>query len=154
MPVQTARLTKFLSLIHFPDKLPMNPQSAPLSAAAREVIDTSQWFSIATTGPEGPRLAACWTRNILKLGYLDEEIVVPVWRLEHTEANLCHDPRIELLFVSPSVRREKGEAQGLSVMGTGAVHRDGPRAGQVRAALEWPAGALVVTITGWRFHLP
>jgi hypothetical protein len=118
------------------------------------VIDTSQWFSIATTGPDGPHLAACWTRNILKRGYTDDEIVVPVWRMEQTGKNLRRDPRIELLFVSPSIQREKGEAQGLSVMGTGAVHREGPQAQQVVAALEWPVGALVVSITGWRFHLP
>ena len=71
----------------------MNHQPAPLSADAREVIDTSQWFSIATTGPDGPRLAACWTRNILKLGYSDDEIVVPVWRLAHTGENLFHASR-------------------------------------------------------------
>jgi hypothetical protein len=132
----------------------MNHQPVPLSVVAREVIDTSQWFSIATTGPDGPHLAACWTRNILKLGYTDDEIVVPVWRMEQTGKNLRRDPRIELLFVSPSIQREKGEAQGLSVMGTGAVHREGPQAQQVVAALEWPVGALVVSITGWRFHLP
>lgn len=132
----------------------VNQQPAPLSAAAREVIDTSQWFSIATTGPGGPHLAACWTRNILKLGYADDEIVIPVWRMEHTDENLRCDPRIELLFVSPTIQREKGEAQGLSVLGTAAVHRQGPRAEQVIAALEWPVGALAMTITGWRFHLP
>lgn len=134
--------------------MPTQNHHTPLSAAAREVIDTSQWLSIATAGPEGPHLAACWTRNILKLGYTDDEIVVPVWRLEHTETNLRRDPHIELLFVSPSVRRTKGEGQGLSVMGTGEVFHDGPRAAQVIAALEWPAGALVVTITDWRLHLP
>ena len=127
---------------------------APLSKSAREVIDTSQWFSIATTGPDGPHLAACWTRNNLKLGYTDDQIVVPVWRMEHTGENLHRDPRIELLFVSPTIRRAKGEAQGLSVMGIAAVHREDPRAEQVIAALEWPVGALVVGITGWRFHLP
>jgi hypothetical protein len=132
----------------------MNLNPAPLSAAAREVIETSQWFSIATTGPDGPHLAACWTRNILKLGYTDDEIIIPVWKLERTGENLLRDPRIELLFVSPSIQRTKGEAQGISVVGRGEVFRDGPRTGQVISALEWPAGALVVTITGWRFHLP
>jgi hypothetical protein len=132
----------------------MIQQPAPMSPAAREVIDTSQWFSIATTGSDGPHLAACWTRNILKLGYTNDEIVVPVWRLQQTGENLQRDPRIELLFVSPIIQREKGEAQGLSVIGTAAVHREGPRAAQVITVLEWPAGALLVTITGWRFHLP
>jgi hypothetical protein len=132
----------------------MNSNPAPLTTAAREVIDTSQWFAIATTGPEGPHLAACWTRNVLKLGYPDHEIIVPVWRLHQTGENLRHDPRIELLFVSPAIQRTKGDGQGLSVMGTGEVFREGPRAEQVVTALEWPAAALVVTITGWRFHLP
>jgi len=132
----------------------VNLQNTALSSAAREVIDTSQWLSIATIGPDGPHLAACWTRNILKLGYADDEIVVPVWRMERTGENLSLNPRIELLFVSPTIQRENGEAQGLSIMGSAAVHREGPRAEQVIAALEWPVGALVVSITGWRFHLP
>ncbi len=121
----------------------MNRNATPLSTAAREVIDTSQWFSIATTGPQGPHLAACWTRNILKLGYTDHEIVVPVWRLQQSGENLRNDPRIELLFVSSSIQRSKGEGQGISVMGTGEVFRDGPRAEQIVTALEWPAGVLV-----------
>lgn len=132
----------------------MTVPAIPLSSTAREVIDAFQWFSIATTGPGGPHLAACWTRNILKLGYTDDEIVVPVWRLQQTGENLRHDPHIELLFVADSIQHAKGEGQGLSVLGTGAVHRMGPPAEQVIAALEWPAGALVVTITGWRFQFP
>jgi hypothetical protein len=126
----------------------------PLTAAARKVIDTSQWFPIATTGPDGPHLAACWTHNILKLGYTEDEIVVPVWKLERTGKNLLDDSRIALLFISPTTRRAKVEAQGISVMGTGQVFRDGAQTEQVASAIEWLAEALVVTITGWRFHLP
>lgn len=57
----------------------MTPRSAPLSAAAREVIDTSQWFSIATTGPEGPHLAQrvlidrLWPRGVRKANHPFDE---------------------------------------------------------------------------------
>ncbi len=129
-------------------------EDTKLTLAARAVIDTAPWFAIATSGKDGPHLAACWTRNILALGYSDTEIVVPVWRLEQTERNLREDSRIELLFVSAETKREKGSGQGISILGDGEVFRSGPPMERARETLDWINGALVVTLRSWRFHLP
>jgi len=130
------------------------PENTTLNSQVREVIDTSPWFAIATAGPEGPHQAACWTRNIQALDYTDTRIRIPVWRLEQTERNLLEDPRIELLFVSSEVRREKGSGQGVSVPGHGEIHRSGPRLEEARQVLDWIDGVLIATVRSWRFHLP
>lgn len=39
-----------------------------IEGVCREVIEKSEWAAITTTGPDGPHLAACWTRNVLALG--------------------------------------------------------------------------------------
>lgn len=130
------------------------PNNTALNSQAREVIDTSPWFAIATAGPEGPHQAACWTRNIQALNYADTRIRIPVWRLEQTERNLLADPRIELLFVSSEVQREKGSGQGVSVIGHGEIHRSGLHLNETRQVLNWVDGVLIVSVHSWRFHLP
>jgi len=130
------------------------PNNTALNSQAREVIDTSPWFAIATAGPEGPHQAACWTRNIQYLDYTDARIHIPVWRLEQTERNLLADPRIELLFVSPEIQREKGSGQGVPMIGCGEIHRSGLHFNEAQKALNWINGVLIVSILYWHFHLP
>ncbi|MEQ9824018.1 MAG: pyridoxamine 5'-phosphate oxidase family protein [Puniceicoccaceae bacterium] len=135
-------------------KFPNTITTPPFSGTARSVIDTSQWFSIATTGAQGPHLAACWTRNILALGYSDQTISIPVWRLQQTERNLTKDPRMQLLFVSSKVVRAAGPGQGLTVSGTGTIHRAGPLFEEARQTLQWIHGVLMLSIHSWNLHLP
>jgi Pyridoxamine 5'-phosphate oxidase len=120
----------------------------------REVIEKSEWFAIATTGPDGPHLAASWTRYVLALGIDGDEILIPAGRYEKTGENLQHDPRVELLFVARDVRRSDGEGQGCTVIGTGELHTTGPKAESVRARFPWSRGVLTVKITGLKTHLP
>lgn len=119
-----------------------------------EVIEKSEWVAIATTGPEGPHLAACWTRNVVALGIGKDEILIPAWRYEKTGENLRHDPRIELLFVARDVPHTGGQGQGCSVFGTGEVQDTGPAAERVKARFPWARGVLVVKFTCVRTHLP
>ncbi len=119
----------------------------------REVIEKSEWVAIATAGPDGPHLAACWTRNVLALGLDGDEILIPAWRYEKTEANLRRDPRVELLFVAREVQRPDGQGQGCSVLGTGELQTGGPKAEAVRARFPWARGVLVVTIGQMKTHL-
>ncbi|HEX3162974.1 MAG TPA: pyridoxamine 5'-phosphate oxidase family protein [Pseudolabrys sp.] len=78
----------------------------------REVIEKSEWVAIATTGPDEPHLAGCWTRYALALGTDGDEITFPAGRYEKTGENLRHDSRIELLFVAGDVARAGGKGQG------------------------------------------
>ena len=126
----------------------------PIEGVYREVIEQSEWVAIATTGTDGPHLAACWTRYVLALGIDGNEIIFPAGRYEKTSENLRHDPRIELLFVARDVARASGQGQGCTVLGTGELQTSGPKADEVKAQFPWARGALLVKVTGLRTHLP
>ncbi len=125
-----------------------------IEGVCREVIQKSEWVAIATTGADGPHLAACWTRYALALGIDENEILFPAGRYEKTSENLQRDPRVELLFVAGDVPRAKGQGQGCTVFGTGELQTSGPNADKVRAQFPWARGALVVKVAGLRTHLP
>ncbi len=117
-----------------------------LDTVCKEVIEQSEWLAIATAGPDGPHLAACWSQSARVLGYQDDIIRLPAWRYFRTEENLKRNPRIELLFASRQVPRPKGQGQGCRIIGTGQLQTSGPNAEAVKAKFPGTRGALVVTI--------
>ena len=125
-----------------------------LEGIHREVIEKSEWFAIATTGPDGPHLAASWTRYAMALGIDSGEILVPAGYFKKTEENLQRDPRVELLFAAGDVSRPGGEGQGCSVIGTGELQATGPKAEATKAKFPWARGVLVVKVVELKTHLP
>ena len=125
-----------------------------LDAICREVIEKSEWVAIATTGADGPHLAACWTRNVLPLSADGDEILIPAWRFETTEENLKCDPRIELLFVARDVKRAEGDSQGCTIFGTGELLTTGSKADAIKVRFPWARGVLVVKVNDTKTHLP
>jgi hypothetical protein len=120
----------------------------------REVIEKSEWFAIATTGPDGPHLAASWTRYVLALGIDSGEILIPAGSYKKTEENLQRDPRVELLFAAGDVRRPGGVGQGCSVIGKGELQATGPKADATKVKFPWARGVLVVKVGELKTHLP
>ena len=120
----------------------------------REVIEKSEWFAIATTGPDGPHLAASWTRYVLALGIDGGELLMPAGSYKKTEENLRRDPRVELLFAAGGVSRPGGAGQGCSVIGTGELETTGPKADAAKAKFPWARGVLVVKVGELKTHLP
>lgn len=116
-------------------------------------MEKSECLAIATTGPGGPHLAACWARNILPLDAGAGEILIPAWRLETTEGNLRLDPRVKLLFVARVAKHVRGSGRGCTIVGTGELHTAGPRADANKARFPWARGVLIVKITGFKTHL-
>jgi len=110
------------------------------------VIDRSEWVAIATTGPDGPHLAATWGDYVRALGVPDDVILIPAGGLQTTEANLAADPRIELLFASREVKGTRGGGQGCRLRGRGEFQASGPEADAVKARFPWARGALVVRV--------
>ena len=117
-----------------------------LDNTCNEVIEKSEWVAIATAGPGGPHLAACWSQSARKLGIDGDVILMPAWRYFRTEENLKRNPRIELLFASRQVPRPQGQGQGCRIVGRGELQTSGPHADAVKANFPGTRGALVVTI--------
>ena len=118
-----------------------------LSNLCKEVIEKSEWLAIATAGPEGPHLAACWSQSVRALDYQDDVLRIPAWSYFRTEENLKRNPRIELLFASRQVARPQGQGQGCRIVGRGEIQTVGPNAEAVKARFPGTRAALVVTIT-------
>jgi hypothetical protein len=112
----------------------------------RMVIDRSEWVAIATTGSDGPHLAATWGDYVRALGVQDDVILIPAGGLQTTEANLAADPRIELLFASRDVQGSRGGGQGCRLRGRGEFQASGPAADAVKARFPWARAALVVRV--------
>ncbi len=113
---------------------------------SKEVIEKSEWLAIATAGPDGPHLAACWSQSVRTLGYQDDVIRIPAWSYFRTEENLKRNPRVELLFASREVPRPKGQGQGCRIVGKGELQISGRNAEAVKARFPGTRGALVITI--------
>jgi len=112
----------------------------------RAVIDRSEWVAIATTGLDGPHLAATWGDYVRALGVQHDVILVPPGGLKTTQANLAADPRIELLFASREVNGSSGGRQGCRLRGRGEFQTSGPAADAVKARFAWARGALIVHV--------
>ncbi|MEI6669527.1 MAG: pyridoxamine 5'-phosphate oxidase family protein [Acidobacteriota bacterium] len=112
----------------------------------RMVIDRSEWVAIATTGSDGPHLAATWGDYIRALGLADDVILIPAGGLQITEANLAADPRVELLFASREVKGSRGGGQGCRLRGRGEFQASGPEADAVKARFPWARGAIVIHV--------
>ena len=117
-----------------------------LDDVAREVIKHSEWVAIATTGEQGPHLAATWGDYIRALGINDDLILIPAGYLNRTESNLGHDPRIELLFATRQVDGSHGPGRGCCITGRGELIATGPLFDAARAKFSWARGVLAVKI--------
>ncbi len=119
----------------------------------REVIEKSEWVAIATTGPDGPHLAANWGDYVRTLGIEGDELLLPAGRYHKTEENLKRDNRVALLFASRQVERPGGQGQGCGILGTGELQTTGPKADAVKARFPWARGALVIKMTELKTQL-
>ncbi len=117
-----------------------------ISNTCKEVIEKSEWLALATAGPDGPHLAACWSQSVKALGYADDIIRIPAWRYLQTEANLKSNPRVELLFAARQVARPGGQGQGCRIIGKGQLVTSGPEAETVKAKFPGTRGALVIVV--------
>lgn len=124
-----------------------------INNACKEIIEKSEWFAIATAGPDGPHLAACWSQTMRSLGYEDDVIRIPAWSYFQTEENLKRNSRVELLFASREIPRPQGQGQGCVVVGRGELQVSGPNADSVKARFPGTRGALVVKVESAKTQL-
>ena len=109
-----------------------------MDASIREVIDKCEWVAIATTGPDGPHLAATWGDYVRALGVENDVVLIPAGGLRKTEANLKANPRIELLLASRQVQRPQGSGQGCVLSGTGEMQTSSPSKRRIHSSRGFP----------------
>lgn len=119
---------------------------AKLTGDCREVFEKSEWIAIATTGPQGPHVVATWIHYIMKLGIDGDKLRVPVGGMHKTEANLRHDPRIELLCGTRQIKGAHGPGRGCAIIGRGEVQTEGPELAAVKTEFPWARAVLVIRI--------
>ena len=124
-----------------------------IEGKCREVLDKAEWVAIATTGPDGPHLAATWGDYIRILGIKDDEILIPVAGYQKTGKNLAGDNRIELLCGTRQVQGARGPGKGCRIVGKGQIQLSGELADAAIKEFSWARGVLVVKVEEVRSQL-
>ena len=116
-----------------------------IEGAVKEVLDRTEWATIATSG-EKPHLVATWGDYIRELGIVEDKIVIPAGHYEKTEENLRINSKIQLLIASKGVKGSYGPGQGCLIEGEGKIETDGEIAKKVKEKFEWARGALIIEV--------
>jgi hypothetical protein len=120
---------------------------AMIEKTCREVLDKAEWVAIATTGSDGPHLAATWGEYIRALGIRNDKIVlVPAGGYQKTEQNLAKDNRIEMLCATRQVQGTHGPGKGCRMRGTGQFQTSGEFAKAAKEKFPWARAVLVVKV--------
>ncbi len=120
---------------------------AKIEGKCREVLDNTDWVAIATTGSDGPHLAATWGSYIRALGIRDDGIIlVPAGGYHKTERNLEKDNRIELLCGTRQVEGIHGPGKGCKIRGTARLQTAGELAETAKKKFPWARGVLVIKV--------
>jgi hypothetical protein len=78
---------------------------AKLDAKCEEVLEKTEWVTIATWSDEGPHLVGTWGDYVREMGIRnDEVIVIPAGGYNTTEANLKKNGRVMLMVASKDVQ--------------------------------------------------
>ncbi len=80
--------------------------------ACREVLETTEFVAIVTSGPDGPHVVATWGDYVRQLGLEGDRLLIPAGYYQHTEANLGRDSRLQLLIASRAAEGTLGPGQG------------------------------------------
>jgi len=96
-----------------------------IEGVAKKVLEKSEWVAVATAGSNGPHVVATWSEYIIALGIREGRLLIPVGKMETTEANLKSDNRIELLCATRQVKGSHGPGKGVSIQGTANLDTEG-----------------------------
>ena len=108
---------------------------------------------MVTAGPQGPHITAMWGDYVRQLGFEGNRLIIPAGYYHHMEANLEHNPEIQLLVASRRVEGKLGPGQGFTLKGTGEIVASGDDMDRVKTHFPWARGALVVQIAEVASHL-
>jgi Pyridoxamine 5'-phosphate oxidase len=124
-----------------------------LDGACREVLEKTEFVAMVTSGPHGPHITATWGDYVRKLGFENNRLLIPAGYYRQMEANLEHNPEIQLLVASRGVEGKLGPGQGFTLKGTGKIVDSGEEMDRVKADFPWARGALIVEVAEAVSHL-
>jgi hypothetical protein len=124
-----------------------------LDGTCREVLEKTEFVAMVTAGPQGPHITATWGDYVRKLGFEGNRLLIPAGYYRQMEANLEHDPEIQLLVASRGVEGKLGPGQGFTLKGTGKIVDSGGEMDRVKAHFPWARGALIVEVVEAVSHL-
>lgn len=126
---------------------------AMIDGPCREVLEATEFVAMVTLGPQGPHITATWGDYVRQLGIEDDRLIIPAGYYHEMEANLEHNPQIQLLVASRRVAGKLGPGQGFTLKGNGKIVSSGSDMDRVKSHFAWARGALVVEVAEVVSHL-
>ena len=120
---------------------------AKIEGKCKEVLDKAEVVAIATSGSDGPHIAATWGDYVRTLRPEDgETIVIPVAGYRATERNLVANGKIELIMGTRQVEGGRGPGKGCRIKGTGQIQTSGKLFESAKNKFSWARGVMVINI--------
>lgn len=112
----------------------------------QEVLEKTEWFAIATGGPDGPHVAGTWGEYVRRLGLSEERLLIPVGGMHEIEADLKLGSKVVILSASRQVQGANGPGKGCAIIGRGEMQTAGPDFTAVKAQFPWARAVLIVQV--------
>lgn len=108
-----------------------------------EILKQDGVVAIATLGQDGPHMVNTWNSYVRISS--DGRILIPAGYMQHTEANITHNPQVLLTTASSKVQGLHGPGAGYLIKGTAAFITSGPDFDVLKAKFDWLRATLAVT---------
>jgi Pyridoxamine 5'-phosphate oxidase len=115
------------------------------SGIVAEILQATEFVTIATNGENGPYLAGCWGNYLRYLPPDGDTILIPAGRYWQTEKNLSRNANVVLMAASRQVQSVRG-GQGCILRGHAEILTAGSYAEIVKAKFPWARGALLIHV--------
>ena len=110
----------------------------------QECLKQDGVVAIATLGPDGQHMVNTWNQYIRIAE--DGRMLIPVYGMRRTEANLAADDRVLVTLGSSKVAGNQGPGTGFLVTGVAAMITEGAEFEGVRSRFAWARAALAIRI--------
>jgi hypothetical protein len=108
-----------------------------------EILKQDGVVAIATLGQDGPHMVNTWNSYVRVSD--DGRLLIPAGYMQHTEANIAHNPQVLLTMASSKVQGLHGPGAGFLIKGTAAFITSGPDFDLLKSKFDWLRATLAVT---------
>lgn len=109
-----------------------------------EILEHEGPASFATTGSEGPHMAATWNSYIEVAA--DSAIIIPVGNLEKTEENIKAGSKLQMIVASKEVNGTNGPGAGFLLKGSAEFKKTGREFERIRSRFPWARAIMIFNI--------